>query len=97
MSKRKERRAGDYSNRDTRVVALWLMNEQNNYNKIMQLDINSIDNIKISTLKNHFVYTYEQIDWSQVVLDEIKDIIFETLKEQEEYNEKQQSLHLPNK
>ena len=73
-----------YSNRDTWVVILWLLNDENNYNKLLKLDSGSVDNIKLETLKRHFVYKYEQIQWGNVNLEEVRRVIKETLESIEE-------------
>lgn len=69
-----------YSNRDTWVVILWLLNDENNYNKLLKLDSGSVSNIKLETLKRHFVYRYEQIQWGNVNLEEVQGVIKETLE-----------------
>lgn len=76
-----------YSNRDTWVVIMWLLNTDKNYNKIVKLKSWSIENFTVNTLQRHFVYTYEQIDWGNVNLEEVKSVIKEHLESIEENKE----------
>lgn len=81
-----------YSNRDTAVVLMWLLNTDENYNKIIKLKSWSIENFTLITLQRHFVYTYEKIDWVNVNLEEVKSVIKEYLENIEENKEWKQLM-----
>lgn len=77
-----------YKNYDTWKVAVWLFNDETNYKALMNLNRENIKNINKGILQRHFVYTNEEINWDNVDVKEIIDLIeemFDDLEEEKEW------------
>jgi hypothetical protein len=59
-----------WTNWDTWAVNLWLMNDEHNYNKLMNMSLYEVEAFTKKNMRDMFYYG-DKITWSDVNMDEI--------------------------
>jgi hypothetical protein len=67
-----------WSNYDTWLVNLWLMNDEHNYNSFRRLDEDEVNEMTLTDLEEWFYYG-DDIDFDVVNINEIRESIIENL------------------
>ncbi len=69
-----------WTNWDTWAVNVWLMNDEHNYNKLMNISLYEVEEFTKKDMRDMFYYG-DKITWSDVNMDEIIESIKELVGE----------------